>query len=498
MKKISFLFLSAIIAFILPSCNDEDWNGDELLKTEGTLSLSSLNIEFSEVDTNGSTNTESIDVSNFIINIINQQSQIINTWNYKNIPDEIILKTGEYTIEVKSHDTETALWETPYYYGSHKIRVTENETHAIDNITCSLSNVIISINYSDDLFQLLNENSNVKISLGNATLEYSRDEVRAGHFILPSASSVVIAEMSAIIDNETFTVIKNIPNIEIGKHYVISFSTEDLTNFVNPYAPSITSETLNLDSINVITSDIIAKVDINAPFGINNFIVDIISEQLTKEMLQDVGLDSTFDLAYPGELQEPLTELGFPTGDAVIGKTQLAFDITDFMQLLVLFPGQHQFKLTITDSNGYTTTKTLSFLAPQVDNSIPTITSETLDLNSTNIITEDIIAKVDINAPNGIKNFIVDIISEQLTKELLQEVGLDSTFDLAYPGELHEPLTELGFPTGDAVIGKTQLAFDITDFMQLLVLFPGQHQFKLTITDSNGNVVSKTLTFLAQ
>ena len=85
-----------------------------------------------------------------------------------------------------------------------------------------------------------------------------------------------------------------------------------------------------------------------------------------------------------------------------------------------------------------------------------------------------------------------------LTKEMLQDVGLDATFDLANPGNLGEALAELGFPTGDAVLGKTNLTFDITDFMPLLVIFPGQHQFKLTITDMKDNTVSQSLTFIAQ
>ena len=263
-------------------------------------------------------------------------------------------------------------------------------------------------------------------------------------------------------------------------------------------APTITSETLNLSGVNVITSDLIAKVDINAPYGIENFNVKIISDQLTKEELQGVGLDSEFDLANPGDLAVALNDLGFPTGDQVKGMTQMQFDITIFMEVLALFEGVHKFELTITDEKGLSTTSTLTFEAPSaVDPNSPTVSSETLNLNGINVITSDLVARVDINAPNGIENFSVKIISDQLTKEELQGVGLDSEFDLANPGDLAAALNDLGFPTGDQVKGKTQMQFDITIFMEVLALFQGVHHFELTIVDAQGLTTSATLSFQA-
>ena len=508
MKKTYYLLL--ILALTLfNACDDKHWNGDELIKTEGTLLLSSLEISINNAiyDVNSMSDSiltsDSVDTSNFIVSIINQQSnEVLYSWVYSQIPNDINLNEGDYIIEVKSHEVAPAQWEKPYFYGTQSISIKEKEISAASLITCALNGVKVFVNFSPDLYQVLNNDANVKVYVTeDSFLEYRLDESRAGYFTLPSSTSSIIAEFNGIINNEKITAYKVIQNVEIGQLHNIVFSFEDLKNTENPNAPTITSETLDIDSTNVITENIIAKVDINAPYGIKNVVVDIISEQLTKEMLQDVGLDATFDLANPGNLEEALSELGFPTGSKVYGQTYLAFDITDFMQLLVIFPGLHEFKLTVTDMQGNTITKSLKFLAqesaPEETNG-PTITSNTLDIDSANVITENIVAKVDINAPNGIKNFVVDIISDQLSQEVLQDVGLDATFDLANPGNLGEALSELGFPTGDAVLGKTNLTFDITDFMQLLVVFPGQHQFKLTITDNKDITVSKTLTFIAQ
>ena len=165
--------------------------------------------------------------------------------------------------------------------------------------------------------------------------------------------------------------------------------------------------------------------------------------------------------------------------------------------MLAIFPGQHNFELTVVDAAGLSTTATLQFkvVAEEVVGAAPVITSTTLDLNGVNVITEDIQAKVDIAAENGIANLHVKIISEMLTKEMLQDVGLDSEFDLANPGALAEALASLGFPVGDAVSGKTELPFDITDFMPMLAMFPGQHDFELTVVDAADLSTTKTLKF---
>ena len=70
-------------------------------------------------------------------------------------------------------------------------------------------------------------------------------------------------------------------------------------------------------------------------------------------------------------------------------------------------------------------------------------------------------------------------------------------FDLAHP-ENDEVATKLGslFPIRDAVIGKTELPFDITQFIPLLLSFEGEHKFIITVTDQTGSSESKTLTFV--
>lgn len=105
-----------------------------------------------------------------------------------------------------------------------------------------------------------------------------------------------------------------------------------------------------------ITGAATLKVEINAPNGIAHLYVDIQSETLD---VTEVGLSNSFDLAYPGDLQEGLNGLGFPTGGEVIGKESTVFDISTFTVLLLTFSGDHNFVIHVVDQQNLEVTKVL-------------------------------------------------------------------------------------------------------------------------------------------
>lgn len=133
---------------------------------------------------------------------------------------------------------------------------------------------------------------------------------------------------------------------------------------------------------------------------------------------------------------------------------------------------------------------------PPTDVDAIKVTSSTINLDGgvNDINGESYI--VNILAENGLANLKVQIVSDYLTNDFLESVHLRDSFDLAYPGDLEVGLSGLGFPTGDGVIGQTKIDFDLTNFIPLLGSAVGmQHSFVLTIIDSKGNSVTKTLKF---
>ena len=79
------------------------------------------------------------------------------------------------------------------------------------------------------------------------------------------------------------------------------------------------------------------------------------STTLTPEELSGVGLTDKLDLVNPGEYEEALNGLGFPTGAKVKDQNYCEFDISTFVPLIfVLGPGEHKFHMTISNASGTT------------------------------------------------------------------------------------------------------------------------------------------------
>ena len=96
-------------------------------------------------------------------------------------------------------------------------------------------------------------------------------------------------------------------------------------------------------------------IDVTSQTGVTGFEIDIISDNvLTPDVLTGVGLNPHLDLVNPGEYEEKLQGLGFPTGTNVQGQKSLSFDISSFMELLTMLnqEGNCDFKLTVSDASG--------------------------------------------------------------------------------------------------------------------------------------------------
>ena len=114
-------------------------------------------------------------------------------------------------------------------------------------------------------------------------------------------------------------------------------------------------------------------------------------------------------------------------------------------------------------------------------------------------------AIINITAEKGIKALHVTIDSSTLSADELSGVGLAAKFYLdtamgynddthTYDIDLTEALTNLKFPIKENVVAKTEVEFNITNFMPLLVMLgEGNHNFILTVTDADGKVEEVTL-----
>lgn len=413
MKKyflICLTLLAGMLAFT--ACQSEVMEGQSTGK--GELNLASMTAEVNtEVETVylGSRAESGTDFSNYIVTVYDAQSQKANQWKYSEMPEIVSLAVGTCTVEVTSAEAPTNGFDIPYYKGSTTCEIKENEIVDVPAITCKLANMMFSVEYDEEFKSKMSEDVVTTITVGDNSLEIPGSETRKAYLVAPGGETTsVTVTLKGTIDGEAIDYSERF-DVKTGVHNVIkydfvpvsdgtgdgstlkvainvdsSLTGSDEVIGVNPgeepgiddfpedggeepgdgdgeqNMPTIVGSNFNGSPFDIendvlnITGAATLKVEINAPNGIAHLYVDIQSETLD---VTEVGLSNSFDLAYPGDLQDGLNGLGFPTGDEVIGKESTVFDISTFTALLLTFSGDHNFVIHVVDQQNLEVTKVL-------------------------------------------------------------------------------------------------------------------------------------------
>lgn len=425
MKSLKYNILVVFTLLMsLGSCSKDNpfYNEDGDTTSNGKVAISTLKVDVKNVQSIITSRASDIDLSSFIVSIINKSdNSVVESWAYSQMPEIVTLPVGSYAAEVKSHILQSAEWEKPYFYGTQDFTIKKDDIVEVGTVNCTIQNVKVTILFSEELTAVMGNDVKVNVVVGDkGSLSYAYNETRAGYFEFVPGSTTLVATFSGTVDGVVENGYKIFVDIAPGQHRIITYTLKDPSN------------------------------DVPEEFGTMNPSLIIDAKVKT--------VDLTIDI--PGD-EETITPDN-PGGGGDSGEGEGGGDSGDS------------------------------------DATAPTITSTSLNLEGNNVVVAGMKADVDINSQNGVKTFVVNIISDTLTPDLLQDVGLSDTFDLANPGTLKEGLEGLGFPTGSEVVGKTYLKFDISGFMSLLKIYKGEHRFKLTVTDSKNLVVTKTLTFVVE
>lgn len=417
MKKI-FLICFTLIASTLIFCACHTESMDNIVNTKGELKLSSMKIGVDmDVDVVylESRAESEIDLSNYIVTIYDKYSQRAGQWVYSEMPEIVSLAVGTYTVEVKSAAEPSNGFDIPYYKGTATCEVKENQVTEGLEISCKLANMLFTVEYDESFQDKISEDVVTTITIGENSLQIPASESRKAYLIAPDSETASMeVNLKGTIDGEVIDYSEHFDDVKSGVHNIIkyqfipvsdgsvaggafsvsiaidsSLTASDESVSVNPgpepgiddfptgggegdNLPTIVGTNFNGNSFDI-SNDVLEvpttingnnplplQVTLSAANGIAHVYVTIDSETLTEELLTDVGLAASFDLAEPGELEKGLQGLGFPTGAAVVGQTEILFDVTKFTPLLGIYGvASHNFIIRLVDQQGLEVTQTL-------------------------------------------------------------------------------------------------------------------------------------------
>ena len=411
-----------VVLFTFSACHSEKMETGTTDVT-GQLSLASMKMEVDlKVDTVYPQSRAGVDVSNFLLTIKNSQGEQVEQYTYSEMPEIISLPVGTYTVVASSAEAATNGFDVPFYTGStEQFTIKENELTEVSALTCRLANVMISVEYDEELRKLMGEDVVTTVKIGDNSLDIPSSETRKAYLIAPASAGSMDITLKGTIDGESVTEVKRVDNVQAGQYNIIKYvlnSVDDGTNSngggnlniainidssmtssdetvgVNPgEEPGIDDfptdggeepgdgdgdggdesgseqnmPTIEGTSFNKVPFDIdndrltiSGAAELQVTIGAPNGIANLFVEIISETLdVSEVGLPKSFDLAYPGENSDALSGLGFPVGDKVIGQTEVPFDISNFTILLPTFKGNHDFKIRVVDSKGLEETKTL-------------------------------------------------------------------------------------------------------------------------------------------
>ncbi|WP_287678916.1 DUF4493 domain-containing protein [Bacteroides sp.] len=414
MKKIFLICFTLLVGVLVFSACHSEAMDENVSEAKGNLNLSSLKTDVDlDIETVyvGSRADETVDVSNFLVAIYDSKSQKVEQWKYSEMPEIVSLTVGTYSIEVLSAEAPSNGFDAPFYKGTATCEIKENELVDVPAITCKLANMLFSVVYDEEFQDKVGSDVVTTISVGENSLDIPYTETRKAYLIAPEGETAALnVTLKGTIDGETIDYSKRIDQVRVGVHNIIKYEFDPVSDGsmgdgtlnvainvdssmnesdevvgTNPgeepgiddfpteggedpgeggeqNAPSIIGSDFNGDPFDI-ENDVLdikgastLKVEINAENGIAHLYVEIQSETLD---VTEVGLTNNFDLAYPGDLEEGLNGLGFPTGANVIGQKHTTFDISTFTGLLVGFEGNHNFVIRVVDQNDLEETKVL-------------------------------------------------------------------------------------------------------------------------------------------
>ena len=180
-------------ALLLIGCNEENpWHNSNgnghispIVVTDGTVKEMKTVTRAEELITTPSVEELRLDLKKL-------DGSFSKSWeSVSEFSEEELFSVGAYTMEASYGSMENEGFESPYFYGSAEFEVEEGETSDV-NITTSLANTMVSIEYTDAFKTYFKSYSTQLHSKGGDYIVFTADETRPA-YLRPGEVSLVVS-----------------------------------------------------------------------------------------------------------------------------------------------------------------------------------------------------------------------------------------------------------------------------------------------------------------
>lgn len=131
--------------------------------------------------------------------VISQNSEVVAEFDsYADMPEEIELEEGQYSIEASKGTETTAAFESPYFSGKQDFNIVKDKTTPVE-VTASLQNSLVTVDYSKDFIETYKDYTlSFKTNKMELPLIYEKGEDRAMYFQSDAEGTKLTIGMSLV------------------------------------------------------------------------------------------------------------------------------------------------------------------------------------------------------------------------------------------------------------------------------------------------------------
>ena len=187
MEKQILLLMTSL--FVMCACSKKETTGE---KETGYLTLNIIQ---------GASLKADVEITDYMLRISDGQTEFVKE-RIGDLPEQIALPVGSYTVEAYSMEFLQPQFDMPFYSGKTTVEIEAGETNEI-LLTCSQGNAGVKVVWSND-FPKKFQTYEAQITCDEGYLHYSSEETRTGYF-LPGTVSVTILADGQTINGGTIT-----------------------------------------------------------------------------------------------------------------------------------------------------------------------------------------------------------------------------------------------------------------------------------------------------
>lgn len=398
MKKIIYINMKKVFLLIVMSLSVFTSCRNRVVPNVGTLDLRISGLdEYMVVETKSA--VDYTDVNNYDV-VIDGPTKY--EAKFSKMTGEVVeLGSGSYTITVTSPSTEPVAFEQPIYQAYEEFVIKAGEVTPLD-LVCTPLNCKVTIELSENFKKEL-ASYEVVVSNGLGELTWTKNsekddfgEGKAGYF-LPRGLEIKVKGYRSI-DNTEATAVHFVADPQPAEHHIIKLDakvtgqiggiTIDVNTDFNDREQNVDVPGMDEEYVDrpdfgdgdegedgedetpqntiewpanptfgkiVLNADTEIKMNIKMPAGIATFIVEV-SDNF-KELVSVITTDnvSYLDLIKDEKIKANFADSPLPTGDELLNQTEVAFDLTSFVSMLMgamSDGGIVTFVLKATDNNG--------------------------------------------------------------------------------------------------------------------------------------------------